>query len=151
MTMGKISHPGLYVCHGLPDFHSHHTQPHITPHSHTQGHDDVCLVCSICLSGVWHWIEEPQTWSLWLGLPILKCDMCDLMPDFDWIWHISHHTQPHITPHSHIQGPEHDDVCLACCICLLGVWHWIEELQTWSPWAQCITQDLICVMGIALF
>ena len=39
-------------------------------------------------------------------------NVCDGLSDFHWIWHISHHMQPHITPHSHTQG--HGDVC--CCV-----------------------------------
>ena len=47
VSMAGLSLPGHDVCDGLPDFDpnlpiSHHTQPHITPPSHTPGHNDVC-------------------------------------------------------------------------------------------------------------
>src|SRR6056300_316376 len=31
------------------------------------------------------------------------------------------------------------------------IWHWIEEILTWSPWLCSLFQDLMCVMDWLIF
>src|SRR6056300_380447 len=105
-----------------------------------------CLICLVC---VWHWIEGLLTWAPWLVCHFqgLMCVMDSLI--FHWIWHISRHTQPHITPHSHTQ--RHDDVC-----CHVPFALWVYGIGLRGNWqgphgGRVTTQGQMCVMEFFLF
>ena len=90
---------------------AHHT-------AHLQPRTQWCLLAySICLLGVWQWIDKPQTWAPWLGLFLLGVDVRAGLPaDFGPIWPFSPNTQPHITLHTsnhRVEGQRKETLCNA--------------------------------------